>query len=118
MAVELKVPSAGESITEVVIASWLKKEGDTVKRDEAVVEIETDKATLEVPSPVAGVIRKITKTQGQSATIGEVIAHIEEGTPQAASQTPVPSTSASPTPSPLIGGTKTFAFSPIRGGAR
>ncbi len=79
MAVELKVPSAGESISEVVIANWLKKEGDAVKQDEAVVEIETDKATLEVPSPVAGVLSKITKTQGQGATVGEVIAHIEEG---------------------------------------
>jgi 2-oxoglutarate dehydrogenase E2 component (dihydrolipoamide succinyltransferase) len=116
MAVELKVPSAGESITEVVIASWLKKEGDSVKRDEAVVEIETDKATLEVPSPVAGVISKITKTQGQSATIGEVIAHITEGaagqtaTPQASPQTPTQSASASPTPSPLIGGTQGGGF--------
>jgi 2-oxoglutarate dehydrogenase E2 component (dihydrolipoamide succinyltransferase) len=79
MAVELKVPSAGESITEVVIATWLKKEGDTVKRDEPVVEIETDKATLEVPAPVAGVLRGITKQQGQGATVGEVIAQIDEG---------------------------------------
>jgi 2-oxoglutarate dehydrogenase E2 component (dihydrolipoamide succinyltransferase) len=80
MAVELKVPSAGESISEVVIATWLKKEGDAVKQDEAVVEIETDKATLEVPAPAAGVLRGITKQQGQGATVGEVIAHIEEGT--------------------------------------
>jgi 2-oxoglutarate dehydrogenase E2 component (dihydrolipoamide succinyltransferase) len=111
MAVELKVPSAGESITEVVIATWLKKEGDSVKRDEPVVEIETDKATLEVPSPVAGVLRGITKQQGQGATVGEVIAQIEEGagesrTPQAVPQSATPSVSASPTPSPLLGGTQ------------
>jgi 2-oxoglutarate dehydrogenase E2 component (dihydrolipoamide succinyltransferase) len=110
MAVELKVPSAGESITEVVIATWLKKEGDPVKRDEPVVEIETDKATLEVPAPVAGVLRGITKQQGQGATVGEVIAQIEEGAVSAEgkeqkaesqSQTQ-PSTTplANPTPSP------------------
>jgi 2-oxoglutarate dehydrogenase E2 component (dihydrolipoamide succinyltransferase) len=109
MAVELKVPSAGESITEVVIATWLKKEGDAVKQDEAVVEIETDKATLEVPAPVAGVLRGISKQQGQGATVGEVIAHIEEGTgesktPRATSQTTLPTASAPPTPTPLVGG--------------
>jgi 2-oxoglutarate dehydrogenase E2 component (dihydrolipoamide succinyltransferase) len=115
MAVELKVPSAGESITEVVIATWLKKEGDAVKQDEAVVEIETDKATLEVPAPVAGVLRGISKQQGQGATVGEVIAHIEEGageskTPRATSQTTVPTASASPTPTPLVGGSAGGGF--------
>jgi 2-oxoglutarate dehydrogenase E2 component (dihydrolipoamide succinyltransferase) len=79
MAFELKVPPAGESISEVVIATWLKKEGDSVRKDEPIVEIETDKATLEVPSPVVGVLGKILKTQGQNASIGEVIAQIEEG---------------------------------------
>jgi 2-oxoglutarate dehydrogenase E2 component (dihydrolipoamide succinyltransferase) len=111
MAVELKVPSAGESITEVVIATWLKKEGDSVKRDEPVVEIETDKATLEVPAPVAGVLRGITKKQGDGATVGEVIAQIEEGAgvaatpPQSSSQTNQPSTSASHAVSPSQGET-------------
>lgn len=79
MSIELKVPPAGESISEVVIATWLKKEGQNIQKDEALVEIETDKATLEIPSPVTGVIGKILKSQGESAHIGEVIAHIEEG---------------------------------------
>jgi 2-oxoglutarate dehydrogenase E2 component (dihydrolipoamide succinyltransferase) len=111
MAVELKVPSAGESITEVVIATWLKKEGDSVKRDEPVVEIETDKATLEVPAPVAGVLRGVTKKQGDGATVGEVIAQIEEGAgagatpPQSASQTTQPTPSTVTPPSPPSGGT-------------
>jgi 2-oxoglutarate dehydrogenase E2 component (dihydrolipoamide succinyltransferase) len=109
MAVELKVPSAGESISEVVIGIWLKKEGDAVKQDEAIVEIETDKATLEVPAPAAGVLRGITKQQGQPATVGEVIAHIEEGTgaavtPRAEVQSAAPATSASPAATPLAGG--------------
>jgi 2-oxoglutarate dehydrogenase E2 component (dihydrolipoamide succinyltransferase) len=102
MAVELKVPSAGESITEVVIGIWLKKEGDAVKQDEAIVEIETDKATLEVPAPVAGVLRGISKKQGDGATVGEVIAHIEEGagtsasTVATATPTTPPATSSAP----------------------
>ena len=59
MAVELKVPSLGESLSEVMIGTWYKKEGDIVARDEAVVEIETDKTTVELPAPVPGVITKI-----------------------------------------------------------
>lgn len=79
MAIEVKVPSVGESIAEVFIGTWLKKEGDTVRQDEAVVEIETDKATLEIPSPATGTIVKLLKAEGDSAAIGEVIAHVEEG---------------------------------------
>ncbi len=79
MAIELKVPTVGESITEVFIGSWLKQVGDTVRRDESVVEIETDKATLDVPAPVSGRIVSLLKKPGESAGIGEVIAVIEEG---------------------------------------
>ena len=75
---ELTVPSAGESINEVFIGTWLKQEGDQVALDEPLVEVETDKATLEIPSPVAGVLSKIMKAAGESAAIGEVIAQIEE----------------------------------------
>ncbi|MGL4464426.1 MAG: biotin/lipoyl-containing protein, partial [Planctomycetia bacterium] len=53
MPVEVKVPNAGESISEVQLGAWLKKEGDFVKSEETLVEIETDKATMEVPAPVA-----------------------------------------------------------------
>jgi 2-oxoglutarate dehydrogenase E2 component (dihydrolipoamide succinyltransferase) len=56
MAVELKVPTVGESITEVQIGQWLKGEGETVKKDENLVEIETDKATVELAAPVTGTI--------------------------------------------------------------
>ncbi|MCA9639405.1 MAG: dihydrolipoamide succinyltransferase, partial [Myxococcales bacterium] len=62
MAVELKVPEVGESITEVQIGEWLKKVGEAVKRDEPVVMIETDKVTVELPSPVDGVITEIKLT--------------------------------------------------------
>src|SRR5690625_1787535 len=79
MATELKIPAVGESITEVFIGSWLKQEGDPVRTDEIVVEIETDKATMEIPSPVTGRVVKLLKQPGDRATIDEVIAHIEEG---------------------------------------
>ena len=73
---EVKVPEVGESITEVFIGSWLKQDGETVEKDEPLVEIETDKATLEVPAPVSGVLSGVTKQQGDSATVGEVIAQV------------------------------------------
>jgi 2-oxoglutarate dehydrogenase E2 component (dihydrolipoamide succinyltransferase) len=79
MATELKVPEVGESITEVFIGDWLKSEGDSVEKDEALVEIETDKATLEIPAPIAGVLTKVLKQAGDSAAVGEVIAHVEAG---------------------------------------
>ncbi|HEX7005134.1 MAG TPA: 2-oxoglutarate dehydrogenase complex dihydrolipoyllysine-residue succinyltransferase [Trueperaceae bacterium] len=79
MAVELKVPAVGESVSEVFIGTWLKKEGDAVAQDEPLVEVETDKATVEVPAPVAGKLTKVLKKQGESAQVEEVIAHIEEG---------------------------------------
>ncbi len=78
MPVELKVPEVGESITEVFIGEWLKSEGDTVEKDEALVEVETDKATLEVPASVGGTLTKVLKQQGDTAEVGEVIAHISE----------------------------------------
>ena len=80
MAVELRVPEVGESITEVQIGTWLKAEGDAVERDEAVVEIESDKATLELPAPVSGTIEKLLKKKGDVVKIGELIATLAEGT--------------------------------------
>jgi 2-oxoglutarate dehydrogenase E2 component (dihydrolipoamide succinyltransferase) len=79
MTTELKVPSVGESVTEVQIGTWLKAEGESVSADEAVVEIESDKATVEMPAPAAGVIAKILKKAGEMANVGEVIALLEEG---------------------------------------
>ncbi|MBX2811912.1 MAG: 2-oxoglutarate dehydrogenase complex dihydrolipoyllysine-residue succinyltransferase [Myxococcales bacterium] len=77
MSTELKVPSAGESITEVTIVEWLKKEGAWAARDETVAVIETDKANVEVNAPVAGVLTRIIKGEGEEAIVGEVIAHME-----------------------------------------
>jgi len=79
MATELKIPQSGESITEVQIGQWRKSEGDAVQADEVLVEIETDKAAMDLPAPISGVLSKILKVSGQDAAVGEVIAYIEEG---------------------------------------
>ncbi|HKP94405.1 MAG TPA: 2-oxoglutarate dehydrogenase complex dihydrolipoyllysine-residue succinyltransferase [Fibrobacteria bacterium] len=79
MAIELVVPKVGESITEVQIAEWLKKEGDRVERDGNVAVIETDKATVELPAPAGGILAKVLKAKGATAKVGEVIGYIEEG---------------------------------------
>ena len=104
MAVELKVPSLGESLSEVMIGTWYKKEGDIVARDEAVVEIETDKTTVELPAPVPGVITKILKQQGDVAEVGEVVGYMEEqGTgsaPPAAASEPEPAAKPEPVAKP------------------
>ena len=90
MPVELKVPAVGESITEVQIAKWLKQEGDHVEIDENICEIETDKATVELPAPASGVISKLLKAGGQNASVGEVIGYIEEGAVAPASSSSPP----------------------------
>ncbi len=79
MSVEIKIPSVGESVSEVELGEWLKKEGDAVALDETIVMLESDKATVELPAPASGVLGKILKKQGDSALVGEVIAVIEEG---------------------------------------
>src|SRR5207253_9877912 len=67
MSIELKVPEIGESITEVEIGGWLKKSGEPVKKDEPVVTLESEKATVELPSPGAGTMGKLLKQQGETA---------------------------------------------------
>ena len=84
MSIELKVPPAGESITEVTIVEWVKGEGSYARPDETVVLIETDKANVELPAPVGGRITRIIKGPGDSATVGEVIGYMEEAEAAAA----------------------------------
>lgn len=88
MALQVKVPAVGESISEVTIANWLKKDGDVVKLDEVIAELESDKATFELTAQSDGVL-KILKPQGTTVPIGEVICEIAEGkAAQAASSAP------------------------------
>ena len=76
---EITVPAVGESITEVFIGEWYVGEGETVAQDGDVVGLETDKATFDVPAPTSGRITKVLKQAGDTAQVGEVIAHIEPG---------------------------------------
>ena len=75
---DVTVPSLGESITEAVIAKWLKKEGEIVNKDEVIAELETDKVTQEIYSPKTGIIKKIFFQEGEEVKIGETIVNIEE----------------------------------------
>ena len=77
MALELKVPEVGESITEVMIGGWKKREGETVATDDPIVEIESDKATVELPAPTHGTITRILKASGEKAVVGDVIGYME-----------------------------------------
>src|SRR3546814_2917199 len=79
MATEIKVPVLPESVSDATIASWHKKVGDAVKRDENLVDLETDKVVLEVPSTVEGVIKELKFEEGATVTSQQVIAVIEEG---------------------------------------
>ena len=89
MATEIKVPVLPESVSDATIASWHKKVGDTVKRDENLVDLETDKVVLEVPSPADGVLKEIKFAEGATVTSQQVLAVLEEGAVAAA---PAPAT--------------------------
>jgi 2-oxoglutarate dehydrogenase E2 component (dihydrolipoamide succinyltransferase) len=106
MAVELIVPSVGESITEVEIGDWLKSEGESVDQDEPVVVIETEKASIELPAPTTGTITSTLKQKGQKAAVGDVIGYMEPNGGGARKQKPArteappPARSAAPSPAP------------------
>ena len=107
MATEIKVPALGESVSEATVAKWFKSEGEAVAVDEAVVELETDKVTIEVPSPVAGIIAAITVKEGETVNVGAVLGAIAEGgaataAPKPAAKKPAAAKSAAaPAPVPV-----------------
>ncbi|QPC42594.1 2-oxoglutarate dehydrogenase complex dihydrolipoyllysine-residue succinyltransferase [Kaustia mangrovi] len=88
MATEIRVPSLGESVTEATIAQWFKKEGDAVQADEPLVELETDKVTVEVPAPAAGTLSEISAKDGDTVEVGALLGAIAEGAAAAASEAP------------------------------
>jgi len=100
MAIELKVPTVGESITEVLISEWLKKEGDAVADGEPLVIIETDKVNVELPAPEAGVLTKILKGNGESAEVGDVVAMFEPGAGSAKAATSTDKSTEKPADKP------------------
>lgn len=85
---QIKVPSLGESVSEATIAKWLKKEGDAVKTDEPLVELETDKVTVEVNSPATGVLSVISVKSGETVKVGTLLGEISEGATAAAAPAP------------------------------
>jgi len=107
MAQQIKVPAVGESITEVTIANWLKKDGDVVKQDEIIAELESDKATFELPAPQAGVL-KILKQKGEVVPIGTAISEIQDAAGATKPEAPKKeeAKSAAPTPAKATGGVK------------
>jgi len=84
MSEKILVPILGESITEATVAKWLKKEGDTVEVDEAIVELETDKVNLEVPSPIDGILSKINSKDGETVEVGALLGSISQNGSQQA----------------------------------
>ena len=79
MSEKILVPTLGESITEATVSKWLKREGETVEADEAIVELETDKVNLEVPSPISGTLSEISFKDGDTVEVGAVLGSISEG---------------------------------------
>jgi 2-oxoglutarate dehydrogenase E2 component (dihydrolipoamide succinyltransferase) len=79
MALEIKVPTLGESVTEATVGQWFKKEGDAVARDEPLVELETDKVTIEVPAPAAGRLDRIAVKDGETVGVGALLGLLAEG---------------------------------------
>ena len=115
MAIEIRVPQLGESVSEATVARWMKRAGDTVELDEPLVELETDKVTVEVPAPEAGVIEEIVAEAGAEVEVGAVLGRIGAGNgvaavparrvpaggADAASAAPSPAPEAAPPEPPL-----------------
>ena len=105
MAIELKIPSVGESITQVTISSWLKADGDYVEMDEAVAELESDKATVELNAEKSGIL-KILVEEGTDVEIGAVVASIDTDAEAPKKDTPVASEAPAKTEAPSFVGSQ------------
>ena len=99
MATEIRVPTLGESVSEATVGTWFKKVGDTVKADEPLVELETDKVTVEVPAPASGVLTEIVAANGETVGLGALLGQIAEGAAVAAS---APAAAPAPTAAPAV----------------
>ena len=108
MSTEVRVPTLGESVTEATVATWFKKPGDTVAVDEMLCELETDKVTVEVPSPIAGTLSEIVAAEGETVGVDALLAQITEGAAAPAPKAEAPAAPATPaTPAPVAAGTRT-----------
>ena len=91
MSIEVRVPTLGESVTEATVATWFKGPGDAVEADEMLCELETDKVTVEVPSPAAGTLGDIVAPEGETVGVDALLATLQEGG-AAAAAAPAPAT--------------------------
>jgi 2-oxoglutarate dehydrogenase E2 component (dihydrolipoamide succinyltransferase) len=97
---EIRVPTLGESVTEATIGKWFKKAGDVVAVDEPLVELETDKVTIEVPAPAAGVLTDVAVKDGDTVAVGALLGAIKEGAGAATAKSPAKSAEATPPAAP------------------
>src|SRR6201988_5017980 len=97
---EIRVPTLGESVTEATIGRWFKKAGDAVAVDEPLVELETDKVTIEVPAPSAGTLGEISAKDGETVAVGALLGQINDGAAGAAAKPAAAPPKAAPPPPP------------------
>src|ERR1700761_9189118 len=98
---DILTPTLGESVSEATVARWTKKPGDAVKKDEVLVELETDKVSLEVSAPADGVLQDVAAAEGATVTPGQVLGRVGEGSgAAAAAPAPAPAPAARPEPAP------------------
>ncbi|MEJ2035229.1 MAG: dihydrolipoamide succinyltransferase, partial [Maritimibacter sp.] len=113
MSIEVRVPTLGESVTEATVATWFKKPGDVVAADEMLCELETDKVTVEVPAPAAGVLGEIIAAEGDTVGVNALLAVMNAGEGAAAA---APAAVAAPAaPAPAAEGNKVDVMVPALG---
>ncbi|WP_291855779.1 2-oxoglutarate dehydrogenase complex dihydrolipoyllysine-residue succinyltransferase [Bradyrhizobium sp.] len=111
---EIRVPTLGESVTEATIGRWFKKAGDAVAVDEPLVELETDKVTIEVPAPSAGVLGEIAAKDGETVAVGALLGQINDGATGGARSAPVAArAAAAPAPAPAAASKSAAADAPL-----
>jgi 2-oxoglutarate dehydrogenase E2 component (dihydrolipoamide succinyltransferase) len=113
MSIEVKVPTLGESVSEATVGQWLKKPGEAVALDEPIASLETDKVAVDVPAPAAGILGELLVKEGDTVSVGALLALIEEGGSAAAAPkpaaAPAPAPTAAPAPAPAVAPTPAVA---------
>ena len=112
MAIEIRVPTLGESVSEATVGKWFKKPGDAVKADEPLVELETDKVSVEVPAPSAGVRGDIAVEAGATVAVGAVLGHLNDGAAAAAAPAAAASPAKAEAPAPAAAKAEPVAAAP------
>ena len=110
--IEVKVPALGESVNEASVAKWMKQKGEAVAADDSLAELETDKATLDVPAPTSGTIVSLAVGEGETVTVGSVLATIEAGAVPSSAASPAPSSAQPPSVSPTPPASQSMPLSP------